>query len=121
VYNYYDVVVEEAGVISNPQLETVWNLWPNYPPVSLSAYSNAYFANNILWVLFHDEGWLAFDLSDPSNPLPLGTPRELIKGLNPINMGYDVAPFAIGPGFAIWDGVYPPSPSLIIIFLNFPA
>ncbi len=105
VSSYFDVTVEESGIITNPQLEVVWNLWPNFPPVSTL---ENYFIDNIFWANFHDEGWLAFDISDPSNPMPLGTPRELILGLAPVpSPGQE--PWAVGSGFALWNGEYPPA------------
>ena len=107
VCNKFDVTVEESGIITNPQLEVVWNLWPNFPPVSFMGYYND--SGNIFWANFSEEGWLAFDISDPSNPLPLGTPRELIEGLGPVQSpGQE--PWAVGSGFALWRGEYPPAP-----------
>jgi hypothetical protein len=106
VYSFCDVKVEESGVITNPQLECIWNLWPNFPPVSTL---ENYIEDNIFWANFYNEGWLAFDISDPSNPLPMGTPRELIDGLSPTDSpGQE--PWALGNGFALWYGEYPPAP-----------
>ncbi|MCX6645622.1 MAG: hypothetical protein NTY09_04595 [bacterium] len=109
VYNKFNVTVEETGVITNPQLECVWNLWPNFPPGTPSGTNRQYMSGNILWVKFYEEGWLAFDISDPSNPLPMGTPRELIHGLHPTPSPFQGL-WAVGNGFALWNGEYPPAP-----------
>ncbi len=97
-YGYLDVAVGDEGIPINPQLELVWNIVPDYPPYpGYPVYVNG----TTLWAYFYNEGWMAFDISDPSDPKPMGSHMELIKGLYP---GAGSTTWVVGPGFGMFTG-----------------
>jgi len=69
-------------------------------------------SGNVLWVMLYEEHWLAFDLSDPANPKPLGAPVELIGNLDFKGGGTGVS-WHVGDGFGILQGKLYPYDSVI--------